>query len=89
MDRDPAVEATPEPAVEVRDLTRRFGDFLAVDQVSSASAGQIFAFWGQRRRQDDHHAHALRLLLPSSGSGTVAGFDIVRRTSGSRPASAT
>jgi len=66
--------------VEVRDLTRRFGDFLAVDQVSfRVPRGQIFGFLGANGAGKTTTMRMLcGLLLPSSGSGTVAGFDILR-----------
>ena len=69
-----------EAAVEVRDLTRRFGDFLAVDQVSfRVPRGQIFGFLGANGAGKTTTMRMLcGLLLPSSGSGTVAGFDILR-----------
>ena len=69
-----------EPAVEVRDLTRRFGDFVAVDQLSfRVPRGQIFGFLGANGAGKTTTIRMLcGLLLPSSGSGTVAGFDIVR-----------
>ena len=69
-----------EPAVEVRGLTRRFGDFVAVDQVSfRVPRGQIFGFLGANGAGKTTTMRMLcGLLLPSSGSGTVAGFDIFR-----------
>ena len=69
-----------EPAVEVRELTRRFGDFVAVDQVSfRVPRGQIFGFLGANGAGKTTTMRMLcGLLLPSSGSGTVAGFDIFR-----------
>ena len=51
--------------IEVNNLTKRFGDFMAVDDVSfTVSDGEIFAFLGPNGagkttdRQDAHHAAA-------------------------------
>ena len=69
-----------EPAVEVRDLTRHFGNFAAVQQVSfRVPRGEIFGFLGANGAGKTTIMRMLcGLLLPSSGSGKVAGFDIVR-----------
>jgi ABC-2 type transport system ATP-binding protein len=67
-------------AVQVRDLTRRFGDFVAVDRVSfDVPRGEIFGFLGANGAGKTTTIRMLcGLLSPSSGSGTVAGRDIVR-----------
>src|SRR5574340_1781523 len=66
-------------AVEVHDLTRKFGDFIAVDRVSlSVETGQVFGFLGPNGAGKSTTIRMLcGLLLPSSGSGQVAGFDIM------------
>src|SRR5574340_699027 len=66
-------------AVEVRDLTRVFGDFVAVDRVSLAvEKGQVFGFLGPNGAGKSTTIRMLcGLLLPSSGEGRVAGFDIM------------
>ena len=66
-------------AVEVRDLTRRFGDFVAVDRVSlNVETGQVFGFLGPNGAGKSTTIRMLcGLLLPSSGAGRVAGFDIM------------
>ncbi len=39
--------ATPEPAIQVTDVTKRYGGILAVDRVSlTAAAGEVFGFLG-------------------------------------------
>ena len=65
-------------AVSVRDLTRRFGDFTAVDQVSfEVSTGEIFGFLGPNGAGKTTTIRMLTgLLAPTAGSGTVAGFDV-------------
>lgn len=70
-------------SIEARDLTRRFGEFVAVDGLSfSVPKGEVFGFLGANGAGK---TTAIRmfcgLLAPSSGSGSVAGFDINRETS--------
>lgn len=67
-------------AVQVSDLTRRFGDFVAVDRVSfSVPRGEIFGFLGANGAGKTTTIRMLcGLLMPSSGSGTVAGYDVIR-----------
>jgi len=66
------------PAVEVHDLTKRFGDFVAVDRVSFAVApGEVFGFLGPNGAGKTTTIKMLNgLVAPTSGSGRVAGFDI-------------
>jgi ABC-2 type transport system ATP-binding protein len=70
------------PAVAVRDLTRRFGAFVAVDGVSfEVARGEVFGFLGPNGAGKTTTIRMLcGLLAPSGGSGTVAGFDITRET---------
>lgn len=65
-------------AVEVRDLTRTFGDFVAVDRVSFAvRPGEIFGFLGPNGAGKTTTIKMLTgLLAPTSGTGRVAGFDL-------------
>ena len=73
--------AVPDaPAIEVRDLTKRFGSFTAVDRVSfSVGRGEVFGFLGANGAGKSTVIRMLTgILLPSSGAGTVAGFDIIR-----------
>jgi ABC-2 type transport system ATP-binding protein len=68
------------PAVTVERLTRRFGAFTAVDQVSfEVARGEVFGFLGPNGAGKTTTIKMLTgLLQPSSGRGTVAGFDLVR-----------
>jgi ABC-2 type transport system ATP-binding protein len=65
-------------SVEVEDLTRTFGDFVAVNHISfRVRAGQIFGFLGPNGAGKSTTIRMLTgILPPTSGSGRVAGFDI-------------
>jgi ABC-2 type transport system ATP-binding protein len=67
-----------EVAVEVEDLTRRYGAFVAVDRVSFAVAeGEVFGFLGPNGAGKTTTIKMLTGLLdPTSGSGRVAGHDV-------------
>jgi ABC-2 type transport system ATP-binding protein len=67
-----------EPAVSLDQLTKRFDTFTAVDSVSlSVPKGQIFGFLGPNGAGKSTTIRMLcGILPPTSGSGTVAGFDI-------------
>jgi ABC-2 type transport system ATP-binding protein len=69
-----------EYAVETRDLTRRFGNFVAVDKVTIAvRRGEIFGFLGANGAGKTTTIRMLcGLLKPTAGEGSVAGFDIRR-----------
>jgi ABC-2 type transport system ATP-binding protein len=71
-----------EPMVRIDNLTKRFGDFLAVDHVTlTVDKGEIFGFLGANGAGKTTTIRMLcGLLLPSSGSGTVGGFDIYRES---------
>ncbi|BCS55291.1 ATP-binding cassette domain-containing protein [Geobacter sp. SVR] len=68
-----------EPAVALDHLTKRFGDFTAVDGVSlTVDRGEIFGFLGPNGAGKSTTIRMLcGILTPTSGKGTVAGFDIV------------
>src|SRR5574340_403204 len=67
-------------AVVVQDLEKRFGSFVAVNRISlHVKAGEIFVFLGPNGAGKSTTIRMLcGLLTPTSGSGTVAGFDIMR-----------
>jgi ABC-2 type transport system ATP-binding protein len=67
-------------AVQVDGLTRRFGQFTAVDRVSfTVRQGEIFGFLGANGAGKTTTIRMLcGLLAPSGGSGTVAGYDVTR-----------
>lgn len=64
--------------IEVHDLTKQFGTFTAVDHISfDVKKGEIFGFLGANGAGKTTAMRMLcGLLLPTSGSGNVAGFDI-------------
>jgi len=71
-------------AVSADRLTRRFGDFTAVDEVSfEVQRGEIFGFLGPNGAGKTTTIKMLAgLLLPSSGHGTVDGLDIRTESEG-------
>ena len=67
-----------DKSIIVRDLTKKFGSFTAVDHISfDVRKGEIFGFLGANGAGK---TTAMRILcglsIPTSGEGTVAGFDI-------------
>lgn len=73
---------TMENAVTIDNLTKRFGRFTAVDRISlEIKTGEIFGFLGANGAGKTTAIRMLcGLLLPTSGSGTVAGFDINKQS---------
>lgn len=67
-------------AIEVTDLTKRFGSFTAVDRITfDVKAGEIFGFLGANGAGKTTAMRMLcGLLSPTSGKGRVAGFDIYK-----------
>jgi ABC-2 type transport system ATP-binding protein len=67
-------------AVTVNNLRRQFGHFVAVNDISfSVERGEIFGFLGPNGAGKSTTIRMLcGLLLPSGGSGTVAGFDLMK-----------
>lgn len=66
--------------ITVTDLTKRFGKFTAVDNISfHVNRGEIFGFLGANGAGK---TTAMRILCglsrPTSGGGSVAGFDIIK-----------
>jgi ABC-2 type transport system ATP-binding protein len=69
-------------AIHAEDLTKRFGEFTAVDHISfNVKKGEIFGFLGANGAGK---TTAMRMLcglaIPSSGKASVAGFDVYRQT---------
>jgi len=68
------------PAIELVDLTKRFGAFTAVDRVSlEVSPGEVFGFLGSNGAGKSTAIRMLcGLLTPTSGTGRVLGYDVAR-----------
>jgi len=69
------------PVIETHELTKRFGDFTAVDRITfQVQPGEIFGFLGANGAGK---TTAMRMLTglsrPTAGEGTVAGFDVYRQ----------
>jgi ABC-2 type transport system ATP-binding protein len=70
-----------ENSVVVESLVKRFGDFVAVDQIDlSVQKGEVFGFLGPNGAGKSTTIRMLcGLLKPTSGRATVAGFDVGRK----------
>jgi len=71
-----------EKIITTESLTKRFGDFTAVDNISfDVYKGEIFGFLGANGAGK---TTAMRMLcglsLPTSGKATIAGFDVYKQT---------
>lgn len=68
-----------EISVEVKNLSKRFNDFTAVDSINfSVMKGEIFGFLGPNGAGKSTTIKMLcGILSPTEGSGTVSGYDII------------
>jgi ABC-2 type transport system ATP-binding protein len=71
-----------ENVIVTENLTKRFGDFTAVDSISfEVKKGEIFGFLGANGAGK---TTAMRMLcglsMPTSGKALVAGFDVFKQT---------
>ncbi len=71
----------PEVVIQTENLTKRFGDFTAVDEITfEVFKGEIFGFLGANGAGK---TTAMRMLTglsnPTSGKATVAGFDVYKQ----------
>ncbi|PAU93415.1 ABC transporter [Aliifodinibius salipaludis] len=66
------------PMIKAEKLTRKFGDFTAVDHISfEVGAGEIFGFLGANGAGKTTAMRMLTgLLVPTEGEATVAGYDV-------------
>ena len=69
-------------AIRVEGLTRRFGDFTAVDKVSfSVNAGEVVGYLGPNGLGKTTRIRMLLgLLNPTKGRADVLGYDVVRQS---------
>jgi ABC-2 type transport system ATP-binding protein len=74
------------PSVDVEHLVKRFGTFVAVDDITfQAYSGEIFGFLGPNGSGKSTTIRILcGLLRPSSGHARVAGIDVVADPEGVR-----
>jgi len=85
--QEPPIGGAPgDTVVEVRDLVRRFGKFVAVDRVSFAvQRGEIFGLLGPNGAGKTTTFRMLCGLLPvSAGSLQVAGVDVLQSRASAR-----
>ena len=70
----------PTFVVEVEDLVKKFDSFVAVDHIHfQVEKGEIFGFLGPNGAGKSTTIRMLcGLLLPTSGKGKVAGFDLMK-----------
>jgi ABC-2 type transport system ATP-binding protein len=71
-----------EAVITTKNLTKKFGDFTAVDRISfEVYKGEIFGFLGANGAGK---TTAMRMLCglskPSSGEANIAGFDVYKKT---------
>ncbi|MCB0760717.1 MAG: ABC transporter ATP-binding protein [Flavobacteriales bacterium] len=66
------------PAISANNLTRKFGSFIATNAISfEVKKGEIFGFLGANGAGKTTAMRMLcGLLAPTSGSATVAGYDV-------------
>ena len=71
-----------DKVITAHNLTKKFGDFTAVDNISfEVSRGEIFGFLGANGAGKTTAIRMLcGLILPTSGSATVAGYDVYKQT---------
>lgn len=78
IEHNKTARAKDDTVIEVSHLVKAFGTFHAVDDISfSVKKGEIFGFLGANGAGKTTAMHILTgLNQPTSGTGTVAGFDI-------------
>lgn len=69
-----------EKVIEVSNLTKKFGNFTAVDHISfDVKEGEIFGFLGANGAGKTTAMQMLcGISMPTAGNGTVAGYDIIK-----------
>lgn len=78
IERSKTTETVKDNVIEVSHLVKAFGSFHAVDDISfTVRRGEIFGFLGANGAGKTTAMHILTgLNQPTSGNGTVAGYDI-------------
>jgi len=82
MTANPAASRSEQPPIIVEHLSKRFGDFVAVDDVSfSLTQGEVFGWIGPNGAGKTTTIRMLLgLLKPTSGKSVVLGYDPVLET---------
>jgi ABC-2 type transport system ATP-binding protein len=75
-------------SIEVRGLTKRFGNFTAVDDISfGVREGEVFGLLGPNGAGKSTLIRMMTTLLPpTAGTATIGGFDVIRAAAGVREA---
>jgi ABC-2 type transport system ATP-binding protein len=71
-----------DPVISVQNLTRLFGDFVAVDHINfEVQAGEVVGYLGPNGSGKTTTIRMLLgLLKPSDGSATVLGYDVFKQS---------
>jgi ABC-2 type transport system ATP-binding protein len=71
----------PEYAIEVKNLTKRYGDFAAVNDISfTVKKGEVFSFLGPNGAGKTTTAEIIDTIrTPTSGSVSVLGMDVTKQ----------
>jgi ABC-2 type transport system ATP-binding protein len=77
-----ALQSDSTRAIDARNLTRRFGSFVAVDHITfDVGVGEVFGFLGANGAGKTTAIKMLiGLLAPSEGEAHVAGFELATQT---------
>jgi ABC-2 type transport system ATP-binding protein len=73
----------PEPIIKVTNLVKKFGELVAVDNISfSVAPGEVFGFLGPNGAGKTTTINILcTLSQPTAGGATINGYDVVRQQS--------
>jgi ABC-2 type transport system ATP-binding protein len=69
-------------AIEVEDLTKRFGNFTAVDHIDfKVEAGELFGFLGPNGAGKTTTVRMIiGIIKPDAGKASIMGYDVERET---------
>src|SRR3977135_3842423 len=75
-------------AIDVRNIVKQFGTFVAVNGISFAvEAGEIFGLLGPNGAGKSTLIRMMTtLMLPTSGTAVINGFDVIKQSDGVRRA---
>ena len=86
----PAMTKEAEHAIDVEKLTKRYGDLLAVNDISfTVRKGEVFAFLGPNGAGKTTTVEIIETIrTPTSGKVSLLGMDVTKRNAKSSAASA-